>query len=552
MSSREEPSRRGRTLAGLVLAVMLLAGGAGWALSPDGREAPTPRASAAPSAEPRAKPVPTGWVPTEEQQAEARSIVAGLSLDELAGQLIIARSFSEQESLDLVREKHFAGVMVTGPQILDVETDDPLGQVTAFNQDLREAGRERGVPVMVPIDQEGGLVARLTEPMTVFPSFMSAGSAIAGDPRRGAAAVTAATRGSGAELRAAGYNTVFAPDGDITVGPADPIIGSRSAGSDPDIVARAVVAAVDGYADAGMISVVKHFPGHNVTGDSHRDLPVLASNRERLRTHDLRPFESAIRDHVPGIMTGHLDVPLIDRGVPASMSRKVITTGLREGLGYDGLVVSDSLGMGPIMSRYRGGQAAVAAIKAGSDLALMPADNVQAYDAVRAALKSGDIPERQARASATRTVAWLLHAEGSRRLPGEPGSHVKESQALSAAALTVVASPCPVPQVPGVRPSGPPEVVAAFTAAAQDAGLPLGTGPSLAFLAPGTGGGYADIVVSTDTPYNLATSTAGTKIALYGSGVPAMRALVARLTGDAGAPGDLPVDGAGLHRVKAC
>ncbi|MCW2830152.1 MAG: beta-N-acetylhexosaminidase, partial [Aeromicrobium sp.] len=494
---------------------------------------------------------PSGWVPSSAERAEARAKADALSIEELAGQLIIARSFSNEASLALVRDKHFAGVMVTGNKILDVTTDDPLVEVKAFNEQLHEAGEDRGVPVMVPIDQEGGLVARLASPLTTFPTFMTAGAAIAGKAD-GEAVVTAATRASGAELRAAGYNTVFAPDGDITIGPADPIIGSRSAGSDPDVVSRAVVAAVDGYSAAGLISTVKHFPGHNVDEDSHQGLPVLDSDREQLRTHDLKPFEAAIAQAAPGIMTGHLEVPAIDDGVPASLSSKVIARGLRESLGFDGLVISDSLGMGAVMSRYPGGGSTVAAIKAGSDLALMPADNDQAYDAVLAALRSGEIPEAQARESAARTIAYLLHSEASPELPGEPGSHGEESEALSAAALTVVASPCPVPDVEAVNPVGSPEAVAAFRTAAEEAGLPVGSGTTVTFLGVGSGGGSGDVVVSTDTPYGLATSSAPTKIALYGGGVPAMRALVKRLMGDAGAPGGLPVDGTGLSRVPAC
>ncbi|AWB93339.1 glycoside hydrolase family 3 N-terminal domain-containing protein [Aeromicrobium chenweiae] len=553
--SSPRPSRNRRLLATVVLltaTALVVAAGVVWWIGRDGSSSPTssppasPRTSKSPAAQ-----EPTGWGPTDAEKQKARSLAEALPLDELAGQLIIARSFSNESSLELVREKHFAGVMVTGQQILDVTTDDPLESVKAFNDQLQDAGKGRGFPVMVPIDQEGGLVARLADPLTPFPTFMSAGAAIAGHGTDGEAAVTAATRASGAELRAAGYNTVFAPDGDITIGPADPIIGSRSAGSDPDTVARAVVAAVDGYSEAGMISAVKHFPGHNVDEDSHKGLPVLRSDRDRLRSHDLKPFAAAVADAAPGIMTGHLDVPAIDKGVPASMSHKVITRGLRDNLGFDGLVISDSLGMGAVMSRYPGGDATVEAIKAGSDLALMPADNEQAYDAVLAALRSGEIPEKQARESAARTIAYLLHAQASPELPGEPGSHADASEALSASAATIVAHPCPVPKIAGVVPLGSPEAVTAFRTAAEEAGLPLGSGTSVVFLGPGSSGAAGDVAVSTDTPYALASSSAPTKIALYGRDVPAMRALVKVLQGTARAQGALPVD-VGVPAPQRC
>lgn len=534
----------------VAVALVLGAGGAWWTARGDVTDL-SRTASAALTSAPVAPTVHAGWMLTAAERTKARRLADALSVEDLAGQLIIARSFSPESSLALVRDRHFAGVMVTGNQILDVTTDDPLNEVKSFNRQLQEAGADRGYPVIVPIDQEGGLVARLTDPLTTFPTFMSAGAAIAGNRERGVSAVTAAARGSGAELRAAGYNMVFAPDGDITIGPADPIIGSRSAGSDPAIVSTAVVAAVDGYSAAGLISAVKHFPGHNVDEDSHRGLPVLDSDRKRLRDHDLVPFRAAIADAAPGIMTGHINVPLIDDGVPASLSRKVVTTGLRHRLGFDGIVVTDSLGMGAVMQRYPGGSSTVAAIKAGSDLALMPADNDKAYDAVLAALRSGEIPEQQARDSAARVIAYLLHGEATPALPGEPGSHAKESEALSAAAVTVVAHPCPVPSITSVDPSGSAEAVAAFRTAAVEAGLPLGSGTTVTFLGPQVRTASAQVVVSTDTPYGLASSVAPTKVALYGRDVPAMRALVKVLQGKTRALGKQPVD-VGLPASKHC
>ena len=546
---RKKTSHLRRNLA-IATSAIVVVGGTMWWTSRDGStEAPTTPISAAagPTSAPASKEA-LEWAPTTIEREAATTLANDLSLEDLAGQLIVARHRGDASSLALVRDKHFAGVMVTSPQILDVTTKDPLSKVKAFNDDLQDAGAERDYPVMVPIDQEGGLVARLKNPLTPFPTFMSAGAAIAGDPGAGAQVVTDAARASGAELRAAGYNAVFAPDGDITIGAADPIIGSRSAGTKPTIVAQAVVAAITGYSQAGMISSVKHFPGHNVSADSHSALPLLASDKKRFSDHDLVPFKAAIGAAAPSIMTGHLNVSHLDPGTPASMSRKVITNGLRENLGYDGIIISDSLGMGAVMERYPGGEATVQAIKAGSDLALMPADNDRAHAAVLAALRSGEIPEKQARASAARVIAYLLHADAAPRVNGEPGSHETESQALSAAAVTMVSESCGKPDpVTAVRPSGSSEAVANFRAAAKEAGLSTGGGPSIAFVSSRSA--YADIVVATDRPYALVNSSAPTKVALYGTGLPAMRALVAVLTDKAEARGRLPVDGID---VKAC
>jgi beta-N-acetylhexosaminidase len=532
------------------MSVIIVIGGAvWWASHGDAAQEPTtPSAAATGATSAPVSKTSLGWAPTAIEREAATTLANQLSLKDLAGQLIVARHRNDAASLALVRDKHFAGVMVTSPQILDVTTKDPLSKVKAFNADLQEAGSDRDYPVMVPIDQEGGLVARLKQPLTPFPTFMSAGAAIAGDSKQGAQAIVDATRASGAELRAAGYNTVFAPDGDITIGAADPIIGSRSAGTDPNVVAKAVVAAITGYSQAGLISSVKHFPGHNVSADSHNALPLLASDKKRLKDHDLVPFKAAIGAAAPSIMTGHLNVSYLDAGTPASLSRKVITDGLRENLGFDGIIITDSLGMGAVMERYPGGDATVQAIKAGSDLALMPEDNDRAYAAVLAALKSGEIPEKQARASAARVIAYLLHADAAPHVNGDPGSHETESQALSAAAVTMVSEPCgKANPVTTVRASGSTDAVANFNVAAKEAGLPTGSGTSIAFV--GSRSAYADIVVSTDRPYALVNSSAPTKIALYGTDLPAMRALVAVITDKAEARGKLPVDGI---KVEEC
>lgn len=534
-------ARRGRRGLLLGLVAALVVGSAATAFAWQQREPSARPAEAQVDATESAPPEDRTWGPTDAEQQDAEQKAAGLTLEELAGQLIVARHFSEEQSLVLVRDRHFAGVMVTGQRALDVGAD-PLASVKAFNDQLRTVGEERDVPVVIPIDQEGGLITRLGSAATSFPTFMSAGAAIGGDPAA-ARTVTAAARANGTEMKALGFNVVFAPDGDVTIGPDDPVIGSRSAGSDPAVVGQAVAAAVEGYSEAGIISSVKHFPGHNVDEDSHEALPVLRSDLARLRAHDLPPFVAAIEAGVPSIMTGHLDVRAIHEGVPASLSRPVVTDVLRDELGYDGLVVSDALGMAAVMKSHPGGEAAVEAIKAGSDLALMPADNEAAYDAMLAALKSGDLPEAQARASAARTIGWLTHADASPRLPGGPASHDQQSQALSAAAVSVVTRSCDRTTPTSFRPQGSPELVQAFTEAAQDAGVPLGGGPSVLLLSYGSAGGTGDVVVTTDTPYALDASTAPTKVALYGAGKPAMAALVDVLIGKAKATGKVPVDG---------
>ncbi|WP_375002701.1 glycoside hydrolase family 3 N-terminal domain-containing protein [Aeromicrobium sp. CTD01-1L150] len=531
----------------VLLPVVLLLGGAlalTWRLQDD-----PDSTSAQAGQEQQREPEPTlqSWTPTEHQVSQARRIVEDLTLDELAGQLIVARHVSEKDSLRLVRERHVAGVMVTGQRPTD-GGDDPLAQVKDLNGELRAAGADRGVPVLLPIDQEGGLVARIEEPMTVFGSFMGAGAAVAGDPQEGAQAVRQAAAGSGAELREAGFTMVLAPVADLSIGPDHPAIGSRSPSSDPEVAARTVLAAVEGYGDAALLSTVKHFPGHNVDEDSHDLLPTLESSEEELGERDLVPFVAAIEQRAPAVMVGHLDVPALDAGTPASLSREVVTGWLRDRLGFEGVIISDALDMGAVTAGRPAEEAVVATLRAGNDLALMPVDADAAHAAVVEALESGRLEEEQARASATRTVSWLLAQDASTALPGGPGSADEAAQEVARAGLSIVTRPCGRPlDVDAVEPVGPPGPVARFRAAAQDVGLTLGGGTRVALIGADGVVHDGDVAVATDTPYPLARSQASVRIALHGSGEPAMRALAEVLAGDAPAGGSLSVEVPGLE-----
>ncbi len=252
----------------------MVAGGLWWAARGESVDEPTtPIAAAATTSAPTIKKA-LGWAPSQMERDAAKTLADELSLEDLAGQLIVARHRNDAASLALVRDKHFAGVMVTSPQILDVTTNDPLSKVKAFNADLQEAGADRDYPVMVPIDQEGGLVARLRQPLTPFPTFMSAGAAIAGDPE--ARRAGRHRRGARVGRRAAGrrlqhgvragrrhHDRCGRPDHRQPIRrhrPADRRQGGRRRG--------------DGYSQAGLISSVKHFPGHNVDSDSHQRPPA--------------------------------------------------------------------------------------------------------------------------------------------------------------------------------------------------------------------------------------------------------------------------------------
>ncbi|MFZ5847363.1 MAG: glycoside hydrolase family 3 N-terminal domain-containing protein [Actinomycetota bacterium] len=489
------------------------------------------------------EPATTGWGPTVAELRRARRIAARLPLAKLAGQVIVAEYDGRRAPTGLVNGLHLGGVIVMA---------DNIGGTAALrrsNRALQAAARDAGRrwPVFIGVDQEGGIVERVKGAATRFPTFMSTGAAGNATLTRRAAAA------SGAELRNLGFSVVFAPDADVTSGPDDPTIGSRSASSRPKVVARQMNAAVDGYLSAGVVPVVKHFPGHgSVTADSHVELPVQRKTLRQLRAGDLVPFRSAVEQRVPSVMVAHIDVRAVDPRTPSTVSRKVVTGLLRRDLGFSGLVVSDAMNMAAVANRFSSGEAAVRALAAGVDVVLMPPDPRAARDAIVGAVRSGRLSRGRVESAAARQIAVLLHQRATEpSLTRRPGTSGRASYLLSAGAATVAAGPCRGRLVGGaVRATGPADAVARFDAAARAAGLRTGAGTEVALIGYRGGARSADVVVSLDTPYVLGRSSARVaKLAMYGDTPGAMKALVRVLLGKARAPGHLPVPVTGVQRT---
>ena len=238
-----------------------------------------------------------------------------------------------------------------------------------------------------------------------------------------------AARATSLELRDLGFTWVFAPVADVTIGAADPTIGSRSPSGDPTLASRAVAAAVEGYDDAGMVSTTKHFPGHGgVTADSHETLPVLGSTLGQLRGRDLRPFEAAVDAGAPAVMMAHLDVRALQPGMPSSQAPKVYDF-LRDDLGFEGLAITDSLGMGAALSRDF---PAIRALEAGADLLLMPVDTAKTHRLVVDAIESGRVPRERVEEAAGRVVAlqlWQQRVAGDVPVPADVAARAQRAAA---------------------------------------------------------------------------------------------------------------------------
>ena len=174
------------------------------------------------------------------------------------------------------------------------------------------------------------------------------------------------------ELRAAGCNLNFAPMLDLHVNQESPVTTDRSFGDDPRRVAKMGVAVVQGLGAGRVLSCAKHFPGHgDAVVDPHLDLPVFMGTLERLESMELIPFTAVITAGVPLIMTAHILLPRIDPENPASLSRILLDGILRQRMGFGGAILADDLGMGAISKRYGPGAAAVQAIRAGADIAML-------------------------------------------------------------------------------------------------------------------------------------------------------------------------------------
>ncbi|MBT2532041.1 beta-N-acetylhexosaminidase [Arthrobacter sp. ISL-48] len=464
-----------------------------------------------------------------------------MTVEQKAGQVLMpSYSGTDAEAQAATIERlHLAGSIIMGDNIpLDARKQVDPAAMAAVNARLAQAARADGRtwPGLIGVDQEGGIVARLGAPLTEWPAPMSYGAA-------GSAPLTKdAGRALASELVPLGFTVDFAPDTDVTIGPADPTIGARSMSGDPDTAARLGVAFSQGMQEAGLLPVVKHFPGHgSLTVDSHQSLPVQPAGVAELSARDWKPFQAAVAAGAPVVMTGHIAVPALEPGVPASLSKPAYAA-LRA-LGFNGVAVTDALNMGAIQQQYPDGAAASAALAAGADLLLMPPDVGKAHAAIVGAVASGSLPAARLD-EAARRVATMMIWRARTAPPGgsAPGSGSVLSAQVSAAAVTVLSGPCSGPLVPGsVRlDGGSPQDRARFEAAAAKAGLGAGEGPLVSLIGYGGLPAGGDIAVALDAPWPLQGSSAPVKIAVYGRSQGAFDALAAVLAGKATAPGKLP------------
>jgi beta-N-acetylhexosaminidase len=351
-----------------------------------------------------ASALPASTAAPERSTDDLEATIAGMSLEQKAGQLFVPyvdgataeteaaenrRRFGVDTPAQAVAKFHLGGVIYFA---WSGNTANPT-QIAELSNGLQRANTAAGnpVPLSIATDQETGLVARVGPPATVFPGAMALGAAR--DPR-----LTYDTyQITGRELRAIGINTDYAPDADVNVNPANPVIGVRSFSSDPKLVARNVSAAVSGLQDEQVTATAKHFPGHGDTGeDSHYALPTITHTREQWERIDAPPFRAAIKVGVDAIMTAHISFRALEpSGDPATLSHRVLTGVLREELEFQGVIATDSLRMAGVRKMYSDAEIPVRAIEAGADVLLDPELPAQQIQAVLDAVRSGRLTEER-------------------------------------------------------------------------------------------------------------------------------------------------------------
>ncbi len=275
----------------------------------------------------------------------------------------------------LISEYGLGGVILFKRNI-----ESPIQLARLCNRLQQTAMKKRGLPLFLAIDQEGGRVARLTEPFTRFPGNTAIGASA--DPVKEAREFAEKTA---QEMRLVGLNMDLAPVVDVARDEVEAHLEGRLFSRDPEIVARLGAAVVKGLQDNGVMAVAKHFPGLGAAGlDPHHRLPSITIEADELTRVDLAPFSAAAAADVSGVMTSHAVYPALDPGVPATLSRKIITGLLRDELGYQGLVITDDLEMGAIAGGRGIAESAVEAFIAGADILLICKDQSRVLEAMHA------------------------------------------------------------------------------------------------------------------------------------------------------------------------
>lgn len=326
-----------------------------------------------------------------------KDVLGKMSLREKVGQLFIVRPEALAENsnaetapatdrvddavISRIEEYPVGGIALFSRNITSAE------QLPMFISDLQSSSK---YPLFIAVDEEGGRVARIANSdffnVASYKSMEDIGKS--GD----ASKAEEVGRQIGLYLKELGFNLDFAPVADTNTNPQNIVIGDRSYGSDPVLVARMVSAQLDGMHDSGIMGTLKHFPGHGDTkDDTHSGYVSIEKTWDELKECELVPFITAL-PKADMVMVSHITaVNVTSDQLPTSMSETMITGKLRNELGYDGVIITDAMAMGAVADNYTSAEAAVTAVKAGVDIVLMPQNLDEAFNGVMNAVTDGEI-----------------------------------------------------------------------------------------------------------------------------------------------------------------
>lgn len=368
---------------------------------PEAEPAEAPVPSASPAAVPSVKPTPE-----EMRDSWVREAIASMSLEEKVGQLFFVtyrKDFWNQPVLEITDAvRHSLEKYQPGGICLFGENIDTAEQTSALLKGYRENLK---VAPFLGVDEEGGSISRLHASGKLEVEAVPKAGEIgrSGDPDLAYASMQTIA----GNLKTLGFNLDFAPVADICTNPQNPVIGDRAYGTEPKATADMMASALHGLMESGVIACVKHFPGHgDTTGDTHKGAAAVQHDLQRLRRVEFVPFRRAIAEGVPLVMVAHIKTPnATGNDLPASLSEDMVTGLLREELGFEGIIITDAMDMKAIADHFSPEEAAVAAVMAGVDMVLMPADLGKAYDGVLSAAERGEVSEERLEESLYRILS---------------------------------------------------------------------------------------------------------------------------------------------------
>lgn len=355
-------------------------------------------------------------VAKSKKKSTSEKILSSMTLEEKVGQLFIVRP----ETLDSKYTKKQAGntkkyavtkinsnikkslkkYKVGGVIMFAKNIKDPK-QITNLNKDLQKNSKTK---LFICVDEEGGSVARIANNKKFKVKKYASMQSIGKTGKTSKAEDVGYTIGK--YLKKYQFNLDFAPVADVNTNPKNIVIGKRAFSSSPKTVSKMVNAEIEGFHKAGIMTCVKHFPGHGDTkGDTHTGYVAVNKTWKQMKKCELIPFEKSFQTPTDMVMAAHITAKKVSKDkLPASLSYTLITKKLRKELKYTGVVITDSMEMGAIADNYTSAESAVLAIKAGVDIVLMPYDFKKAYDAVYKAVKSGEISEKRLNKSVLRIL----------------------------------------------------------------------------------------------------------------------------------------------------